>query len=301
MDFYKFLVEEYTHDFDEYEKRYYDAYNHHKHTGAMSPELNKKVDEIKDHITAKYKNRTDFKSAHNELNDALEKYHKKYVDSNLGFHARMMWHVQALQRDLHDREKPPVVSNEPETYHGGHGAPDRTNGSPLHNVSLNGDYPEDIYEHGTKHYGNNTPDDFESMGIINRVRNRPNRMVKIYRAVPNNLTAKDRAAIIAKKMKYMMDWHKLPKDVDQNKSWDTHYRELQDEHDHELINADPKEKPIKINPGDWVTGSKRYAMEHGRDNLRGQFKIISKTVPAKHLFTDGNSLSEWGYDPSEEK
>jgi hypothetical protein len=56
----------------------------------------------------------------------------------------------------------------------------------------------------------------------------------------------------------------------------------------------------KINPGDWVAISRRYATDHGKSNLRNQYKIISKTVFARDLFTDGNSISEWGYDPQPE-
>src|ERR1019366_4921003 len=53
----------------------------------------------------------------------------------------------------------------------------------------------------------------------------------------------------------------------------------------------------KINPGDWVAISRRYATDHGKNNLRNQYKIISKTVFARDLFTQGDSMSEWGYDP----
>lgn len=53
-----------------------------------------------------------------------------------------------------------------------------------------------------------------------------------------------------------------------------------------------------INPGDWVTINKRYAIQHGKSNLDGEYTVLSKTVPAKHLYTDGNSIHEWGYDPS---
>lgn len=62
------------------------------------------------------------------------------------------------------------------------------------------------------------------------------------------------------------------------------------------IPADPA-IPRRINPGDWVTLNRRYAVEHGRDNLRNEYRIVSKTVYARDLFTDGNSLQEWGYDP----
>ncbi len=30
---------------------------------------------------------------------------------------------------------------------------------------------------------------------------------------------------------------------------------------------------------------------------KGKYRIISKIVLAKHIFTDGNSIMEWGYSP----
>jgi hypothetical protein len=65
----------------------------------------------------------------------------------------------------------------------------------------------------------------------------------------------------------------------------------------QVYRAVPKTAPRKINAGDWVTIDRRYAVEHGRDNLRNEFHVVSKTVFARDLFTDGNSFEEWGYDP----
>lgn len=50
-----------------------------------------------------------------------------------------------------------------------------------------------------------------------------------------------------------------------------------------------------INNGDWITIDRNYAKEHGESNLNGRYKIVSKTVPARHLYTDGNDIFEWGY------
>lgn len=65
-----------------------------------------------------------------------------------------------------------------------------------------------------------------------------------------------------------------------------------------VFRAVPKElvRP-KIMPGDWVTTNRAYATEHGRSHLNTDFKIITKTVYARDLYTEGNSLDEWGYDP----
>ena len=53
----------------------------------------------------------------------------------------------------------------------------------------------------------------------------------------------------------------------------------------------------QINPGDWVTINRTYAVRHGR-RFAEQYQILSKTVPARTLFTDGNSIHEWGYWPN---
>jgi hypothetical protein len=52
-----------------------------------------------------------------------------------------------------------------------------------------------------------------------------------------------------------------------------------------------------INSGDWVSTTEEYANEHGEAVLDNDFKVISKTVPASTLYTDGNSIHEWGYNP----
>lgn len=56
-----------------------------------------------------------------------------------------------------------------------------------------------------------------------------------------------------------------------------------------------------IKKGDWVTPTKEYAQDHGEGALNGDYKIASKRVKAKEVFTDGNSIHEWGYHPSLEK
>ncbi len=64
----------------------------------------------------------------------------------------------------------------------------------------------------------------------------------------------------------------------------------------QIFRAVPKEvKSNTINPGDWVTASKEYAAQHGKG--LGKYKLLSKIVPAKTLFTNGDSIHEWGYDP----
>jgi hypothetical protein len=55
----------------------------------------------------------------------------------------------------------------------------------------------------------------------------------------------------------------------------------------------------KINPGDWVTLSPTYAKEHGRSNVSSGFDVLSKVIPAKDLWFDGDSINEFGYDPTD--
>ncbi len=52
-----------------------------------------------------------------------------------------------------------------------------------------------------------------------------------------------------------------------------------------------------INDGDWVTLSKKYAIEHGESNLNGEYDILQKKVKAGDVYSEGNSLNEWGYSP----
>lgn len=55
-----------------------------------------------------------------------------------------------------------------------------------------------------------------------------------------------------------------------------------------------------INPGDWVSLSQSYAGEHGRGFGNGKrgpggYKMLRRTVKAKDLFSEGNSIHEYGW------
>lgn len=58
-----------------------------------------------------------------------------------------------------------------------------------------------------------------------------------------------------------------------------------------------------INPGDWVTTVRGYALWHLRSNLGGgrRGRILTKVVYTGELFTDGSSHFEWGWWPMPEK
>jgi hypothetical protein len=64
-----------------------------------------------------------------------------------------------------------------------------------------------------------------------------------------------------------------------------------------IYRAMPKSvKESKIRNGDWITLTRAYAKEHGESHLSEGFKIVEDQVPASHIFTDGNSIHEFGYD-----
>lgn len=69
-----------------------------------------------------------------------------------------------------------------------------------------------------------------------------------------------------------------------------------------IYRAVPKDTPrgTKINPGDWVTPVRAYALQHGRSNLSNQFRVIEQYARAKDLYTSGDDWREWGYHPSSE-
>jgi translation initiation factor IF-1 len=76
-----------------------------------------------------------------------------------------------------------------------------------------------------------------------------------------------------------------------------YYEYISDEIERLKNIPDTNEEKIKINPGDWVTTNLNYAKSHGKSNLNNQYRILTKIVPAKHLYNDGNSIHEFGYDP----
>ena len=64
-----------------------------------------------------------------------------------------------------------------------------------------------------------------------------------------------------------------------------------------IYRAIPENVNAEINPQDWVTITKKYAVEHGESRFNGKYKLLEKEVKASDIFTDGNSIHEQGYDP----
>ena len=193
-----------------------------------------------------------------------------------------------------------------EEYHGQHTAPTKQD-APLYDLTQ--EYPEDIYSfEAARLYGDNLPYDQQSIAIIHSCRNKPNKQVKIYRAVPNiNANIENEIKNITTLINYVNQYGFLPISDNPKYSHITIPNEVQNIYDKELILEklyDKKEElnnkklpPLQINPGDWVTINRNYAKEHGKSNLHNNYKIVSKTVTAKELFTDANSIHEWGYNP----
>lgn len=65
----------------------------------------------------------------------------------------------------------------------------------------------------------------------------------------------------------------------------------------EIFRAVPSGLAVEIERGDWVTINRDYAVLHGEGPLYGNHKILTKVVRAKDIFTNGDSIHEWGYDP----
>ncbi len=64
-----------------------------------------------------------------------------------------------------------------------------------------------------------------------------------------------------------------------------------------LFRAVPKDAPDTMQRGDWVAITEEYAKEHGSRYIDGDYKVLELKTKAKNIFTDGNSPSEWGFDP----
>lgn len=60
--------------------------------------------------------------------------------------------------------------------------------------------------------------------------------------------------------------------------------------------AIPKDAEDCINAGDWVTTSGPYAQQEG-ESIPGGSRVITRRVRAGDLWTEGNSVNEWGYWP----
>ena len=182
-------------------------------------------------------------------------------------------------------------------YYSEHRPAQKSDGAPLHDITQNGVYPNDVYS-TLHHYSTNQDYDKESISIIHQFYKKPNAKVTIYRAIPHTPSNQESISEIIKHKAYILKYGKIHPSINTPMNTYQYFDHLNQKLNHLQSPPNQNIKKISINPGDWVTISKKYASEHGENNLNNKFKIIQKTVPAKHIFTDGNHLSEWGYDPS---
>lgn len=201
-------------------------------------------------------------------------------------------------------------------YRGEHKAPSREDeDAPLHKLELI--YPEDIYSsNAVRYYGANGGDamDRESISIMQSARNKPNKPIKIYRAVPDsNFDVSKQLKELNSIIFYNDKWKFFPSNNQliyslQDKysiddySYDKQKELILEDINNQINSLELKlQKTIGINNNDWVTINRAYAKEHGESNLNNQYKIVSKQVKASELFTDGNSIHEFGYSEENPK
>ena len=185
---------------------------------------------------------------------------------------------------------------EEEDYRGIHRAPDSSD-SPLYDVTLTGVYPDDIYtsDNALRYYGAGYSYDALALSIIHVYHHKPDKRIRIYRAIPIGITTVEKIARYEKDMEYIMKYGKIPSDV---KNWEyssEYYDFMVDEI--EKLSKLPQDEKIEINDRDWVGITPEYTKDHGETQYgEGKYRVLTKVVPCKHVYTEGNSLQEWGYD-----
>ena len=185
-----------------------------------------------------------------------------------------------------------MAGREVDDYAGLHRPPMRDSGAPAHDLTGGGAiYPDDVYSfQGLQYYGTGDRGlDAQTFALAQSLRGKPDAMVTIYRAVPASSEAR-----IAKLEGYKRDYMrrgKVPEDYSPKTFYDDVNREIA------KLQANPSQSISAINRGDWVTINRKYAAQHGESARRGDYTIISKRVPARDIFTNGDSIHEWGYDP----
>lgn len=181
-------------------------------------------------------------------------------------------------------------------YRGEHQAPHRSDNysSPIHDMTNS--FGDDIYtSNAVRYFGAGEPYDQMAINIIQNLRNRPNAEVKIYRSIPKTLTIDDKIKELEKHKAHILKYGTLPKGIENWRNSSEYYDFIYDEL--QRLKETPKqdEKLVKINDGDWVTTIREYAIQHGKSHLGNKFKILSKTVKAKNVYGNGDSIFEFGY------
>lgn len=203
---------------------------------------------------------------------------------------------------------------DPEDYRIAHRAPGKEDNSPIYD--LKGTYPDDFYTLPTatvaRYYGASEKDDASVVELIRRVHNRPNAMIKIYRAVSKAKSIAEKIADLNTQKRYILKTGQIPpakllsreqamaaRSAKNSSAYYDFLGREQEALENQLNTAGESEHLVikTFNAGDWVTIWRPYAVEHGKGNLGGEYKILTKTVPAKTLWTNGDSFYEFGYNP----
>jgi len=195
-----------------------------------------------------------------------------------------------------------LLGQEVTDYRGSHQAPSPDFGAPLYDLTGGGEmYPADIYSaKAAQYYGGSLPYDQKAFSIAQQYKDKPDALVTIYRAVPKEASNSEKLATLEKQMSAYMKRGTLPKDAENYSNGSKWYDAAYDERDKLRKMADEPSNDIStINAGDWVTLTKEYAKDHGESALNGKYKIISKKVKAKEVWTNADSIHEFGYHPQE--
>jgi hypothetical protein len=220
-----------------------------------------------------------------QIQEARQKYGRAPTQKNLDA-------LEKLQQSI-------LSTNTNDDYRGQHKASGFEDGAPASDVSSNGIYPSDFYSNNAlRYYGGASDYDAQAIRKIHSLKGKPNSKITIYRAVPSSLDSESRIKQIELEKNYILKKGKVPPNVNTKLDRSTYYDKISDELD--LLISSPQVK-AEINDGDWVTITKGYAKDHGESALNGDYIILQKTVKASEIFTNGDSIQEWGYSPKESK
>jgi hypothetical protein len=193
-----------------------------------------------------------------------------------------------------------LLGQEVTDYRGSHQAPSPDFGAPLYDLTGGGQmYPADVYSSkAAQFYGGNLPYDQKAFSIAQQYKDKPDALVTIYRAVPKDISNSEKLATLEKQMAAYMKRGTLPKDAENYSSGSKWYDSAYERRESlRKMPDEPSNDISTINAGDWVTLTKEYAKDHGESALKGEYKILSKKVKAKEVWTNADSIHEFGYQP----
>lgn len=182
---------------------------------------------------------------------------------------------------------------EDDDYRMEHRPPDPDGGAPLFDLTALGVYPADIYgPMGGMYYGHGADraEDEAVVRLAAAYRGKPSAKVKIYRAIQK---IPSRAEELHELDTIRRAW--LRRGKPRNAPF-ANYDMLLTTIERVAAMPEREGPPPTFRPGDWVTIWKPYAQQHAK-YFEGRGRVITKTVRADELFTDGNSIYEYGYWP----